>query len=93
MGVRMDDPDRAEVLREFERELLRFPEAFLAYAYVNSLFVMDAAIRDEMLRRSMEAPKKGGKKAAAVPPPSAPEEKTIDVLSAIEAIEATENAQ
>ena len=37
--------ERAEVLADFERELLRVPEAFLAHAYANSLVLLDEACK------------------------------------------------
>jgi len=46
------DEEKAEVLRKFQQEVLRYPEAFLAYAHANSLHVLDKAIWDEMLKRS-----------------------------------------
>lgn len=46
------DEEKLDKLREFQREVLRYPEAFLAYAHANSLFVLDRAIWEEMVRRS-----------------------------------------
>jgi hypothetical protein len=75
--VKTDDPDRAEILGGFEKVLLRYPEAYLAYAYVTSLFVLDDAFRAEMIRRSLipALPKKRGsipapEPRAEPPPPS-----------------------
>lgn len=42
----------SEVRQEFERELVKHPDCFLTWAYANSLTIMAANIRDEMLRRS-----------------------------------------
>jgi len=50
--------ERTAILAEFERELLRIPEAFIAHAYANSLVLLEAACRDEMQRRSMPQPAK-----------------------------------
>lgn len=71
MSVKGDDPEREEVMRRLEQQLLRFPEAFLSYAYANSLFVLDEAFRQEMLRRSLpaNAPKKKKQATASTPPP------------------------
>lgn len=46
------EDEKADALRHFQREVLRYPEAFLAYAHANSLHVLDKAIWDEMVRRS-----------------------------------------
>lgn len=46
------DEEKDAALRNFQREVLRYPEAFLAYAHANSLHVLDRAIWDEMVRRS-----------------------------------------
>jgi hypothetical protein len=46
------EEEKAEILRQFQSEVLRYPEAFLAYAYANSLHVLDRAIWGEMVRRS-----------------------------------------
>jgi hypothetical protein len=70
LGVKIDDPDRDAVFQAMERRLLHYPDAFLAHAYVNSLFVLDAAFRDEMLRRSL--PGNGKKKAKPHTPPPEP---------------------
>lgn len=54
VGLRSDasEEDRDQVYGEFHREILRYPEAFLVYAQANSLYVLDKAIWEEMLRRS-----------------------------------------
>lgn len=44
--------DRRSAIEIFQKALVRFPAAYLAYAYVTSLFVIDEAIRAEMKRRS-----------------------------------------
>jgi hypothetical protein len=44
--------ERAEIMRAFEKELLRVPEAFLAHAYANSLVTLDGACREELIRRT-----------------------------------------
>jgi len=64
------DPDHEEAYRTLERELLRYPEAFLAEAYVNSLFVLDEAIRAEMLKRSFNGTAIPKKKSKTEPPPT-----------------------
>lgn len=66
-------PDSEEAYRTLERELLRHPDAFLAEAYVNSLFVLDEAIRDEILKRSFNGTGAEKKKPKTEPPkPVAP---------------------
>lgn len=54
VGLRSDatEEEKAEVYGELHREILRYPEAFLAYAQANALYVLDRAIWSEMLRRS-----------------------------------------
>lgn len=42
----------AEARQTFQRLLVRFPAAFLAYTYANSLFVIDEALRAEIKLRS-----------------------------------------
>jgi len=84
MSLKTDDPTRAEIMANLEFELLRHPEAYIAYAHVNSLFLLDGAIRDEMLRRSMLPNGKSKKKAEEVQAPPPVEE---DVLATIQAIE------
>jgi hypothetical protein len=46
------EEEKDETLRQFQREVLRYPEAFLAYAHANSLHVLDKAIWGEMVKRS-----------------------------------------
>lgn len=46
------DEEKDAALRNFQREVLRYPEAFMAYAYANSLHVLDKAIWGEMVKRS-----------------------------------------
>lgn len=67
--------ERAEILQTFEKELLRVPEAFLAHAYANSLVLLEAVCREEIVRRSGEAPKKKARaepEVAPAPPPLVP---------------------
>lgn len=74
LGLKTDDPARQEILSTLELELLRHPDAFLAYAYVNSLFVLDEGLKAEGVRR-MGLP---GKKYKPTPlPTQAPE---VDVI-------------
>ena len=58
LGMRADvaAAEREEIIGAFEAELLRAPEAFVKYAVANSLFRIDGAIKDEMLRRSRLQP-------------------------------------
>lgn len=65
--------ERAEVLVPFERELLRHPEAYFAFAYANSLLTLDEMFRTEMTKRNVPgtgAPKKA--KAFTTPTPTPP---------------------
>lgn len=48
LGLRCSDETR----REFEAEILRYPEAFVRYAYTNSLAIMDQIVYAEVLHRS-----------------------------------------
>ena len=83
LSLKPDDPTRQESFAKLELELLRHPEAFLAHAYVNSLFVLDEGLRAEMGRRSL-LPTRGKNKFVPTP---LPKEAGDDVLSAIQAIE------
>lgn len=46
------EAERKTALDEFQRALLRKPAAYVAYGFVTSLFVVEEAVRNEMLRRS-----------------------------------------
>ncbi len=70
---------RIAILTEFEQELLRVPEAYLAHAYANSLTRFDELLRETLARRSTGSvnPRKKASTPAPVvakieEPPSAP---------------------
>lgn len=73
--------ERTEIMRSFERELLRIPEAFLAHAYANALVTLDMACREEILRRPGLSTKKKGQAA-----PCPPEVKPAPLLEGSDAI-------
>ncbi len=52
MNTNTTPEERAEIQRDLERELLRYPEAYLAHAWANSLVTLDTHCRDELLRRT-----------------------------------------
>lgn len=84
VGKSTPDGDRAAVFAEFERELLRVPEAYVAHAYANSLILLEMSCRDEMLRRSMLPPmKKRSGPAPAVPSPAAEPEDLLPLDEAL----------
>jgi hypothetical protein len=69
--------ERAAIFADFERELLRVPEAYIAHAFANSLVTLDAACREALQQRSQALPKRRGAPAPA-PIPNAPEEGPLD---------------
>jgi hypothetical protein len=50
--------DRAAIMLDFERELLRVPEAFIAHAYANALVTFEGLCREEGIRRVIPGSKK-----------------------------------
>lgn len=50
--------DRAAIMLDFEHELLRVPEAFIAHAYANALVTFESLCRDESLKRVIPGSKK-----------------------------------
>ena len=73
--------ERAAIFADFERELLRVPEAYIAHAFANSLVTLDTLCRDALQQRSAAAalPKRRG--VTPVPPPpstDAPVEGPLD---------------
>lgn len=77
LGANANNPDRPRLIRELEKELLRFPTVFFLYAYANSLFVLDAAFRAEMDSRNIPVgpPKKKKTLIAVEPAPKSTEER------------------
>ena len=67
--------DRTAIMRDFERELLRVPEAFIAHAYANALVVFEGLCREESLRRVIPGSRK--KKKPPEPSPAFVDEATI----------------
>jgi hypothetical protein len=76
LGANANNPDRPRLIRELEKELLRFPAVYFLYAYANSLFVLDAAFRAEMDSRNIPVgpPKKKKTLVVIHPAPAAPTE-------------------
>lgn len=70
--------DRTAIMQEFEAELLRVPEAFIAHAYANALVTFESLCRDEILRRVLPGSKK--KKRPEPAPTFVPQ---TDVLAAM----------
>jgi hypothetical protein len=72
MAVKATAPNAEEVRIAFERELVRHPEAFVAYVHANSVALLDITIQREGLGRYV--PPTSKKKAAAAPSlaPAAP---------------------
>ncbi len=64
--------ERTAIMQEFERELLRVPEAYIAHAYANSLVLLDTACREAMSQRALPLSKKKTT-PVALPPPKIPE--------------------
>ncbi len=73
ISTKVGDPDRDAILQRMEKELLRYPEAFIAHAYVNSLLVLDAGLQEVLTQRNLaKTPKKKGAVSAVSLPPVAP---------------------
>lgn len=60
LSVHKDTPpdERAATMADFEHELLRVPEAFIAHAYANALVTLESLVRDEILKRVIPGSKK-----------------------------------
>lgn len=88
LSLKSDDPERVAILAALELELLRHPEAFLAYAHANSLVVLDEGFKAEMAKRQVPLSTKG-KKAPPPPPPkpAPPIPEQPDVMGMIQALE------
>jgi hypothetical protein len=56
IAVKTDDENRLAILEEFNRELVKHPEAFVKHAYANSLVIIDTAIHDEAMKRAATTP-------------------------------------
>lgn len=74
MALKTNDPNAEAVTAEFERELVRHPDAFVAYVHANSVAMLDIAIQREGLGRYVPP---ASKKKAVAAPSQAPAASTV----------------